>query len=264
MTSELMITVLNDNLAGRKLLAEHGFSFYIETSNAKVLLDTGFSDVFVKNAEVLNLDLSERDTIVLSHGHWDHADGLRYISGGKLITHPDVFIQRYHGKRDDAYVGMTLKKEDLSRKFDLILSKEPVWISDSVVYLGEIPSSNDFERESTAFTKEDGSEDYIMDDSAIAIKTSKGLVVISGCAHSGICNTIEYACKVTGDVKVHAVLGGFHLKHANDITSKTISYLIEKGVDKVIPSHCTAFPALQRFAEVFKFNQVKTGDVFRF
>lgn len=264
MTHEIQITVLNDNLAGRKLLAEHGFSFYIEANDAKVLLDTGFSEVFKKNAEALNIDLSKRDAIVLSHGHWDHADGLRFIKGGKLITHPGVFIKRYHGLRDNAYVGMELSKEKISEKFDLLLSRQPVWISKSVVYLGEIPSSNDFERKSTAFSKTDGSEDYIMDDSALAINTTRGLVVISGCAHSGICNTVEYACKVFGEDKVLAVMGGFHLKHANEITLKSISYLKDKGIENVIPSHCTAFPALQKFAEVFTFNQVKTGDVFKF
>ena len=264
MSTEVTITVLNDNVAGRKLLAEHGFSFYVETTDLKVLLDTGFSEVFVKNAEALNIDLSERDAIVLSHGHWDHADGLRYIGGGKLITHPDVFIKRYHGLRDDAYVGMALSKEEISSKFDLVLSKKPVWISDTVVFLGEIPSTTDFERQKTAFTKADGSSDYIMDDTAIAVKTKKGLVVVSGCAHSGICNTVAYACKVTGEDKVHAVLGGFHLKYANSVTQKTISYLAEKGVENVIPSHCTAFPALQEFAKAFDCNQVKTGDRFTF
>jgi 7,8-dihydropterin-6-yl-methyl-4-(beta-D-ribofuranosyl)aminobenzene 5'-phosphate synthase len=90
------------------------------------------------------------------------------------------------------------------------------------------------------------------------------LVVITGCSHSGICNICEQAKKVTGISEIHAVIGGFHLKHANRQTQETIEYLKRNKIEKLLPSHCTELPALAAFYEAFKIQQVKTGEVFEF
>ena len=101
----MKITVLTENVAGGKLLAEHGLSYLIEIDDEKILFDTGHSDVFLKNAKTLEIDIeNEVKTIVLSHGHWDHGDGLRFIENKKLITHPASFSKRFGKKIGRAHV----------------------------------------------------------------------------------------------------------------------------------------------------------------
>jgi 7,8-dihydropterin-6-yl-methyl-4-(beta-D-ribofuranosyl)aminobenzene 5'-phosphate synthase len=258
----MKITVLNDNAPGKGCLAEFGLSYLIEADRS-VLLDTGITDIFIQNAVRLNISLDDVDTIVLSHGHYDHGNGLQYLRAKKLICHPDVFMRRYN-KKDNSYIGLNLTEEDARRKFDIIFSRTPYNISPEIIFLGEIPRYNDFEAQITHFKDDTGADDFVPDDSALAITTSKGLVVISGCAHAGICNTIDYAREVTGISTIHAVMGGFHLRSDNEQTRQTIDYLKKLKVEKVYPSHCTALPALAKFYEAFNIHQVLTGDYFYF
>ena len=258
----MKITVLTENVAGRNCLAEFGLSYLID-ADKKVLFDTGNSDVFMINADRLKISMDEVDMVVLSHGHWDHGNGLKFFGNKTLLTHPDSFSKRYN-KKDDRYVGLDQSQEELRSKYRIITSKIPFRISPEITFLGEIPRRNDFEAKHTYFSLEDGTEDFVMDDSALMVQTSNGLVIISGCAHAGICNTIEYACEIAGNHKVLGVIGGFHLKNDNDITLKTIQYLKDKGIERIYPSHCTAFPALAAFSREFRFFQVLTGDFFYF
>lgn len=258
----MKITVLSENVAGRNCLAEFGLSYLVD-ADKRILFDTGNSNVFLINAERLGISLSEVDMVVLSHGHWDHGNGLKYFGNKTLITHPASFSKRYN-KKDNRYVGIDRTQKEILETYHLITSKIPFSISPEITYLGEIPRRNDFEAKHTYFTLQDGTEDFVMDDSGLVVNTGKGLVVITGCAHAGICNTVEYACEVAGSDKVLAVFGGFHLKNDDDITAKTIAYLKDKGVERVCPSHCTAFPALAAFSREFKIFQVLTGDFFHF
>ncbi len=258
----MKITVLNDNCAGNGCLAEHGLSFLIE-SDITLLFDTGPSDVIFRNAKVLGIDLSSIKTIVLSHGHYDHTGGLPYFGGQDLICHPFVF-NKHLKKLDGKDIGSPLSLDEATAKFNLKLNKEPFWLSEKVVFLGEIPRLNNFESSYTNFQDKWGNDDFIKDDSAIAIKTDKGLVVVSGCAHSGICNIVDYAIRVTGESNIYAVVGGFHLKDTCPQTIKTVEYLQSINVKKVIPSHCTEFPALVVFHEVWPLSQIKSGRLLNF
>ena len=258
----MKITVLNDNAPGRDCLAEFGLSYLIE-SDKKILFDTGATNVFLHNAMKLNITLDDIDAIVLSHGHWDHGNGLVNLTGHKLICHPSSFIRRYN-RKDNSYVGLNLKFEEYQSLFKLILAQTPYKISPEITFLGEIPRKSDFEIKTTHYIDENGSDDLIPDDSALAVTTSKGLVVISGCAHSGICNTIEYAKQVTGINKVYAVFGGFHLRSDNVQTQKTVEYFKAMQIPHIYPAHCTSLPALSKFYEAFKIHQVLTGDYFYF
>ena len=258
----MKITVLNDNAPGRDCLAEFGLSYLIE-SDKKILFDTGATNVFLQNAMKLNITLDDIDAIVLSHGHWDHGNGLVNLTGHKLICHPSSFIRRYN-RKDNSYVGLNLKFEEYQSLFKLILAQTPYKISPEITFLGEIPRKSDFEIKTTHYIDENGSDDLIPDDSALAVTTSKGLVVISGCAHSGICNTIEYAKQVTGINKVNAVFGGFHLRSDNVQTQKTVEYFKAMQIPHIYPAHCTSLPALSKFYEAFKIHQVLTGDYFYF
>ncbi len=260
----MKLTVLTENTAGGKLGAEHGLSCLIEHDGKTILFDTGHSDLFIKNAGKLGYDLlRDVDAVVLSHGHWDHGDGLRYISGKQLITHPTSFIKRYR-KADRSYIGLALTRDEIEKKFDLKTSTAPYHITGNIIYLGEIPRNNDFEAQTTTFEDEDGKNDFVPDDSAIAFILGDEIVVVTGCSHSGITNITEYARKVTGIEKVKAVIGGFHLKKNNHQTRETVKYFRDLGVKELHPSHCTELPALSVFHEEFGIEQVKTGNRYTF
>lgn len=253
----MKLTVLTENTASGKFLAEHGLSYFIEHDES-VLFDTGHSDIFLKNAEMLNIDLHKVKEVVLSHGHWDHGDGLEYLKNKTLICHPYAFIKRYR-KLDHKYIGLSLCYSDLNRKFKLINTRKPYRLTESIIFLGEIPRTNSFESQATPFVDEHEIDDFVLDDSALAIIQNKELIIVSGCAHSGICNIIEYAKKVSGINKVLAVIGGFHLQEVDEQTKKTIQYFKKEKIKYIYPSHCTGLPALTAFYETFKIKQLKTG-----
>lgn len=257
----MKLTVLTENVAGPGFLAEHGLSYLIEVKGETILFDTGSSDVFLENGKRLGIDVAkEVHTIVLSHGHWDHGDGLRFISDKILITHPDSFMERYR-KKDHSAIGLRLSKEELSERFRVITSKKPYKINEHVIFLGEIPRLTDFEGKTTQHLNGKGASDFVPDDSALAIIEDDALHVVTGCSHAGICNIINYAIEVTGIENVKTVIGGFHLKHDNEQTRKAIQCFKELDVETIFPSHCTEFPALCSFSKAFPISQLKTGMV---
>lgn len=258
----MKLSILTENTASGKFCAEHGLSYYIE-SDVNILFDTGHSDVFLQNAKKLKIDINEVDTVVLSHGHWDHGDGLRFISEKTLICHPDAFKKRYRKKRDEN-IGLDLSINQLKEKFEIITSRKPYPVSKNIIFLGEIPRLNSFESQTTTFVLENNEDDFVIDDSGLVIKLNEEIIVISGCAHSGICNIIEYAKTITGISKIRAVVGGFHLKHNNQQTKETIKYLKSQDIAEIYPSHCTELDALTAFNEAFNIKQLKTGMVLNF
>ena len=209
----------------------------------------------------MGIDLQQKiDLVVLSHGHWDHGNGLRFLQNKPLICHPSAFMKRF-GKSDGRTVGLALGKEELQEKFDVTTSNSPINITDKIIFLGEIPRQKDFEAQATVFADGQGNDDFVPDDSALAIIKEEKLVIISGCAHAGICNICDYAMQVTGIQAIGAVIGGFHLLRSGEQTTRTIAYFQEKKVPRLFPSHCTALPALAAFHQAFGTRQLKTGDV---
>lgn len=239
----LKIIVLNDNRNNcDEFDCEHGLSLYIEANQTKILFDAGQSNVFINNAKKMGINLEKLDYVVLSHGDYDHGNGLKFLdlkNKIKLFAHNDIFKNRI-SKRTNKYGGLNQDKNSLKNKFDLVLSNKPTDICDNIIFLGEIEKTNDFEKGGLPMIDESGDEYPHHDDSGIVIKTTQGLVVISGCAHSGICNTIEYAKKITGEKNVFAVIGGFHLKEINDKTQNTKKYLKQNNVKNVLLAHCTS------------------------
>ena len=152
----------------------------------------------------------------------------------------------------------------MEKKFNLRTSEKPVQISEHLWFLGEVPRLNGFEAKTTKYILEDGTPDFIQDDSGLACVTEKGLVVISGCAHSGICNMVEHARSVTGVDRVEAVIGGFHLKAKNEQTRQTVQWMKEAGVSLVLPSHCTMEPALGLFQKFLGSAKVLAGSTLTF
>ena len=265
-TDQIKITILNDNRPRTPYASEHGLSWLVEADDQKILFDTGPSDIFLRNARKMNLSLDDVDTVVLSHGHYDHGGGLPWLKRDpkrKLICHPEVFAGKFR-KGDHLYIGLPVTREEALKNFELIESKEPYHVTENILFLGEIPRINDFESQRTSFEKRDGSDDFIQDDSGIAIRTSKGLIVITGCGHAGICNTLSYALKVTRENRILAAMGGFHLKYDDEQTRRVVDCFIHMDVQKAFPSHCTELPALVRFYEQYKNGFICSGDVIRF
>ena len=254
----MKLVVLSDAKAMDGYGSEHGLSFLIEVDHIRILFDTGTSDLFIRNAEKIGIDLGDVEAIVLSHGHFDHGDGLQYVDGNTLVCHPGCFVKRYR-KEGGVNLGLALTKKEIERKFKLKTSRDPLRLSEHLYFLGEIPRVNDFEAISTRYMLEGGEEDHVIDDSGLACITDKGLVVVSGCAHSGICNIIEHAKKVTGIEQVEAVIGGFHLGAIDRQTKKTIQYMNDHKIPGLFPSHCTRDPALRMFKEVLGSREVVVG-----
>ncbi|MDD4460309.1 MULTISPECIES: MBL fold metallo-hydrolase [Proteiniphilum] len=259
----MKISILTDNYPGGNTAAEHGLSYFIEHKGTKILFDTGQSDLFLRNASLMRIDLKKRNLIILSHGHFDHGNGLTHLSGGRLLCHPGCFVKRYR-TADRTYIGLQNSRDEIAQKFDLTTSKAPLHVSNFILFLGEIPRITDFESQQTSFSFEDGSPDFVADDSAVALQTEKGLFVITGCGHAGVVNTLEHARNVTGEQRIFGIMGGFHLKKRDRQTIETIHYLKKNRVEHVIPSHCTALPALVAFAESFQIQSVRTGDTYTF
>lgn len=259
----MKVHVLTDNHAGTNTTAEHGLSYVVEIDNKHILFDAGQSDLFIKNAGRMGIDISNIGLKILSHGHFDHGNGFMHLPGGRLFCHPGCFAKRYR-KSNHTYIGLNQTREGFEGKFDVMASHEPVEITNHVIFIGEIPRDTDFESQSSSFIFENGEMDVVMDDSAVAIIQPEGLVVITGCGHAGIVNTLEHAKKITGVNKILGILGGFHLKENNIQTLKTIEYLQMEKIKHIYPSHCTELPAMAAFYDVFHIKQVKTGMTVQF
>jgi 7,8-dihydropterin-6-yl-methyl-4-(beta-D-ribofuranosyl)aminobenzene 5'-phosphate synthase len=172
-------------------------------------------------------------------------------------------VKRYR-KADNSYIGLKNSKDEITGKFRLETTPGPYEITGKIIFLGEIPRLTDFESQSTSFVFDDGSPDFVIDDSALAMITDKGIFVVTGCGHAGIVNTLEHAKKVTGIDIINGIMGGFHLKNTDQQTIETISYLKENKVEHVYPSHCTDLPALSAFYDNFGMALVKTGNIYHF
>lgn len=254
----IRIVILNDTRNSNKGKFENddGFSAYIETENNKILFDAGPSEKFKQNAEKLEIDLNQVDTIVLSHGHYDHGDGLRFFNNKvNFISHPNCTLKRWWKDDHSHYSGLQLTKEELENKYNAHFTKEPYKISKNTYYLGEITR-----RYPVNFKKwvlENGENDEILDDSGMVINTENGIIIIAGCSHSGICNIVEQAKSITGNNKVLAVIGGFHLREVDGDTNKVINYM-KDNVEEVILAHCTADDVCDKFLSDLK-NKIKVS-----
>jgi len=262
---------VKDGYIKNSVIAEHGFSALVKTTDGAVehtlLFDFGYSpEGVVHNMDALGVDPSKIEELALSHGHMDHTGGMEAVANKigkklKIFLHPFALDNnRYLKFTEDFKLKFPeLKKADLSGKeLDIISTKEPLEMIDGYgLFLGEIPRETPFETGMPLATYSDASgehKDDIIDDSSIVfILKDKGLVILTGCAHSGIINTVHHAQKTTGIDKVHAIIGGFHLGNApaDAVLNPTIEELKKIAPDYIIPCHCTGRTAIMAMEREF-------------
>lgn len=261
----MKVTILVDNntFIDQYYYGEPAVSYYIESEGKKILFDTGYSDVLIRNAELMDIDLKTVDCIAISHSHNDHTRGLQFLNDYmdmtkmELVAHPRCFVKKYY---DGLYIGPPYVGKEIESIVDFKPSRGIKRLTERLFFLGEIPRTNDFENQSPiGVAEEDGklADDYNMDDTALVYKSDNGIFVITGCSHSGICNIVDYAKYVCDDERVLGVLGGFHL-FADDVQlEKTIQYLESCNIDKLYPCHCVSLFARAKMME--KLPVVETG-----
>jgi 7,8-dihydropterin-6-yl-methyl-4-(beta-D-ribofuranosyl)aminobenzene 5'-phosphate synthase len=270
---ECRITVLCENTVhGLGLLGEHGFSAFIEIPGQNILFDTGQGFSLIQNSLRLKKDLRQVSKAVLSHGHVDHAGGLVAFLGIRgpcpIAAHPDIFIERFRlmpapgGEEKPLSVGMPWPQAYLTtRGAEFEWHREFSEIAPNVFVTGEVPRKTLFELgDPKMVVSGDGGwvQDPFLDDFSMIVKTSRGLVIVLGCAHAGIVNILNHAVDRTGERRIHAVLGGTHLGLTpSPQLDPTIQALKEFDIRIVANSHCTSQVPMARLASEF-------GDKFAF
>lgn len=253
---------------GISVHAEHGLSYHIEAVvNGKshfLMFDYGLDPVgILNNIELLGIDLKKVEAFGLSHGHFDHWSGLmdileRVAQGTPLYVGEETFAHRYSlrpGSDELTDLGRlereAIKKQGIAK---IVEVREPVEVIPGCYMTGNIGRITEYEKGSPSLLVKRGEkieQDKFPGEQAIACHVKdKGLVVISGCAHAGIINTVRHAQKITGIGKVHVVIGGFHLVNApQEVIEKTVDDMQAIAPDHIIPAHCTGFEAILTFAE---------------
>ncbi len=271
------LTVLIDNTASNEALeAEHGLSIWLTRNDTNILFDTGQSGAFIRNADKLGIDLNKAAAVVFSHGHYDHTGGFQYLPrlDAHIYLHPEAFIKRY-----SCHIGMFAKDvsmpegsrqaiEEYMRLGKCVYTAKPVCIQKGISASGQIPRVNEFEDTGGNFYKDKkkASVDAIWDDQMIWIDSPKGLVIVSGCAHSGIVNVLDYTAKTTGK-KIWAVIGGLHLRASSrQRMQQTFEAFKHHKIEVIAPMHCTGAKQIQAIKRAFpnEFIALGAGSEFTF
>jgi len=259
----ITITTLVDNTASKNLLSEHGLSFWIEYDDKRVLFDTGQSDLLLRNAKTLGIDLADIDAIVISHGHYDHTGGLKTVlniaSEATLYLHPEALKSRFSRKDNKTrMIGIPDATKEiihaLADKKRVVWTKMPTEVSTGLFVTSQIPRITDFEDTESSFfiDKNCQKADMLPDDQAMFFDSPKGLIVLLGCAHAGVVNTLHYIAKLSGETRIYAVIGGMHLLNASvERIERTIEALRQYDVQKIGLAHCTGNKAVEKFKSTF-------------
>lgn len=255
------ITLLVDDASNSDLTAEHGLSVWIETTHHHILFDTGQGPALATNAELLNIDLSQTQFLVLSHGHYDHTGGIPHVlqcnRDIELFCHPCAVQPRYNILSDVTKsihmprASMAALDKHSNRRLHWV--SEPVRLCEDIGLTGPIPRKSTFEDDGGPFFLDPNGrrKDHIDDDMALWINTSKGLVVFMGCCHAGLTNTLHHIRHLSGVSTIRAVIGGFHLTGAGPKRiAQTLSGLEEMDPAVIVACHCTGEKAVATFRTV--------------
>lgn len=272
---KLTILIDNNTFIDRYFKAEPGLSFFIEENNKKILFDTGYSELFIENAFKMNIDLRTIDYLVLSHGHLDHTWGLFHLlklfteaafekklyDKPTILSHPSTMNPKFC--KNSGEIGSIITNNQLSNFFNVKTNATPVFITEKLIFLGEIPRNNNFEATNIigkTLINNHLSDDKLYDDSALIYKSEKGLVIITGCSHSGICNIIKYATEICDDDRVYDIIGGLHLiSPTENQLNKTVDFLEKIKLTNLHACHCTDLKSKIALSKVSNIEEVGVG-----
>ncbi|HEX9023614.1 MAG TPA: MBL fold metallo-hydrolase [Geobacteraceae bacterium] len=257
------IAILCDNTVGALAgtLGEHGLAALVEWEGGSLLFDAGQGEALLHNALRMNRDLHKVSQVVLSHGHYDHTGGLlpllRNCGGKEILAHPQLFQRRYRIKDtgESTSVGIPYGEEflrGLGGRFSL--SDRFREIGEGIFLTGEVPRRNPLEKGDAGIFCDDAgcTPDEVPDDQSLVIAGSRGLVLLLGCCHAGVINTIEHARERTGIADIYAVIGGTHLGFCDPSRlDETVRALRNYRPGKICPAHCTGFAASARLMKEF-------------
>ncbi len=259
------------------MLGEHGLSFLIETERSQILFDTGAGQAFAHNAVKAGIKEESVNSLVLSHGHYDHSGGIcvavpYFADDVKAYLHPTALEKKYSKRKVGFhYIGISKENRRFLEKLgeNMVLTESPAEVEKDVWVSGRIPRINEPEKSETRFfLDEEGiSPDNIDDDQSMFFKTSKGTVLLAGCCHSGLANTLDYISGICASSKVYAVIGGMHLAGASkERIDFTIDALKKYGVRIFAPCHCTGQISSAKIYAAMpdSFQPCHAGTVFEF
>jgi len=255
-------TILCENyvLWSHTALAEHGFSVFLKTDSGNWLVDTGSGKTILHNAPELGLDLSMIQGVILSHNHWDHTGGLlplaRLKEGLEVFAHPALFRKTYHDDSVGDNIGLPYTREELEAcGMTFSLSTDFREVAPGLWLTGVVPRVTEFENDGfrQIVETENGYEkDNVTDDQSVVIETEKGLVVVLGCCHAGLINTLTYISEKMGTKSFYAVFGGTHLAPANDEKRmKVFAALDGFKIHLFGISHCSGLEIIPALHEKF-------------
>lgn len=278
----MKVTVVIDNSvpinARKPFLGEHGLSLLLETDSYKLLLDAGQSSAVVHNLGLLGVHPLQLDAIAISHGHYDHTGGIPHILRHRrkpipIYAHSLIFGKRYSilgGGRE--YIGIPFEKEEsISLGGNWKLTNGPVEIAPNLWFSGSMPRKTTFEKGDSQLIvcDENGCDcqDEIPDDTSLYYASDKGLVVIGGCSHSGLVNTLQRGFEITGQTRLAGWIGGTHLGPVSTNQQEiSLATLQQYSPDFVAANHCTGFDMMAKLRSLFgkKFIPAFIGTVIEF
>lgn len=272
---KLKVLVDNNTCIDHYFIGEPGVSYLIEEGDYRLLFDLGYSDVFIRNGIKMDVDFLNMDAVAISHSHLDHTWGLEPLikimteaqlegkacNKPRFVAHPEAFIPKTYFGTDE--LGMNVSLEKVRKYFAPELTKSPLWLTERLVFLGEIPRLNSFEAKTAIGKLEINGQlidDYNRDDTALVYRSGAGLVIITGCSHAGICNIIDYAKAVCGDERIADVIGGLHLLDPKpEQLDGTVDYFKYMGSKAIHPCHCTDLRSKIALSTVTEVLEVGSG-----
>lgn len=255
MIRNLKITAIVENTAGTLDAAgEWGLALWIQADEHRVLSDTGQGHTLLQNARLLGIDLATAEALIISHGHSDHTGGIAALIDagfrGKTYIHPAAMKGKYQREKIPPARAKGIPPASyqalLSGGVAVVETPGPTQVAPGIIVTGAIPRRNAYEDIPEPFflDEECTQRDPLVDDQALLIETPQGWAVITGCGHSGLINTLNYAKELTGDGRIFSVIGGFHLFRATAERIKaTTENLQAFGAELIAPCHCTGFEA---------------------
>lgn len=244
------------------LIAEHGWSVFIETPAGNYLLDTGAGKAVAHNARLLGIDLKSITAIILSHHHYDHTGGLMEVlertGPVNVFAHPDLFKESYSLREGvKRYIGVPFRQEALEAKgARFCFNRDYLEIGSGVYITGEVPRTTAYEsgvKELVVPSSSGYVQDALWDDQSLLIKSQKGLFAVLGCSHAGIINTLRYMQSMSKEEGFNTVIGGTHLGPAGpEQKEKSVQALKELKIGRLGVSHCTGLPVATRLAQEFQ------------